>query len=68
MAETAGHKNLSGDDSSVSDVEGKQDHSTIEVTPANKTEAPTNTGKEKKTRKKKNKMTTSKNFQRYSTR
>ena len=81
MAETAGHENLSGDDSSVSDVEGKQDHSTIsqkhdgsddddaerenlmdagkiEVTPANKTEAPTNTGKEKKTRKKKNKMTT----------
>ena len=29
MAETAGHENLSGDDSSVSDVEGKQDHSTI---------------------------------------
>ena len=70
MAETAGHENLSGDDSSFSDVEGKQDHSTmsqkhdgsddndaerenlmdagkIEVTPANKTEAPTNTGKEK---------------------
>ena len=71
MAETAGHENLSGDDSSVLDVKGKQDHSTIsqkhdgsddddaerenlmdagkiEVTPANKTEAPTNTGKEKK--------------------
>ena len=34
------------------------DSGKIEVTPANKTEAPTNTGKEKKTRKKKNKMTT----------
>ena len=29
MAETAGHENLSGDDSSVSDSEGKQDHSTM---------------------------------------
>ena len=29
MAKTAGHENLSGDDSSFSDVEGKQDHSTI---------------------------------------
>ena len=51
MAETAGHENLSGDDSSVSDVEGKQDHSTIEVTPANKTKAPTKYGKGKENKK-----------------
>ena len=57
-----------GSDDDDAERENLMDAGKIEVTPANKTEAPTNTGKEKKTRKKKNKMTTSKNFQRYSTR
>ena len=51
-------KHDGSDDDDDAEKENLMDAGKIEVTPANKTEAPTNTGKEKKTRKKKNKMTT----------